>query len=306
MSPRSVAVIILVVLLVLILMGNVSSVRAEDPPEAKFPPQENPDTFMYQGQSLDLYNRHSADLRLTGVWRWRWERNPQCAGDLRPRFLEALENLSLNFPIQFIEAPDGHLVRQSCGQELIRKCASETINCLPDGYPYNLTIYLASISTTYQIVTAVSISLHEMFHALCTWGEQYRRTSDGGFAASQDQTVMNVGPLSRHLIGQLEIDRWNRSCGARSLKNVGQGSFGPDFQYVYYCGALPANTTRVSVLYRDGSTTYWSGIFMEPGVDANGCRGARVWTVPGRVVLLKAENAVDWKTNKTEVVAGRF
>lgn len=293
----------------LVLLACVRVAFAENPIPAKFPPQENLDQFQYQGQSLDKYNKFSAELRQTGIWQWRWEKNPQCSGDLKPLFLQALDDLRKNFPIQFIETPASpHFVRQSCGQELINKCGSELINCLPDSYPYSMNIYLASVSLTYQSITAISISLHEMFHAMCTWGEQYRRTSDGGFAASQDVTVMNVGPLSRHLITVEEINRWNRTCGTTELLEVGQGSFGLDYQYVFFCKGIPERATRVSVLYSDdgGATKYWSGHFAQPGVDANNCRGVQVWVIPGRLVYLKAENAVSWQTLKTEVVAGRY
>lgn len=300
---------ILLIAIFLTVSGGLSVAYADNPTPASFPPQENPDQFQYAGASLDRYNKFSEELRRTGIWLWKWEKKDGCIGDLRPVFLAALADLSKNFPITFIETPSApHFVRQSCGLELVDKCGSESINCLPDSYPYSMNIYLASVSTTYQIGTAISISLHEMFHALCTWNEQYRRTPSGGFAASSDITVMNVGPLSRKLISQPEIDRWNRTCGTYELKEVGQGNFGPDYQYVFFCGGVPERATRVSVLYSDdgGHSTYWAGFFAEPGTDSHGCRGVRVWVIPGRLVYLSSENAVSWQTLKTAKVAGRY
>lgn len=323
MSTRLIAIILIILLLLLILWDRpyahaeppvpLVPVHTANPPDPVFPPQENPDQFMYQGTSLDKYNKFSEALRQNPTWYWRWEKKPECLGDLKPRHLDALEDLARNFPIRFIEqpligpgSPYTHLVRQSCGNELVSKCGAENVNCLPDSYPYNMTIYLASVNTTYQIISAIAVSIHEMFHALCTWNEQYRL--DGQFSSSSDLTVMNTGPLSRHLIGQLERDRWNRTCGTREVKETGQGDFGPDYQYVFFCGGVPERATRVVVLYSDdgGRTNYWSGLVAEPGTDSNGCRGVQVWTITGRIVLLKAENAVSWQTGLTEKIAGRY
>lgn len=287
------------------VLWHVGIVGGADPTPAKFPPQNNPDTFQYQGVSLDVYNPFSGPLRQNAIWRWRFEKNPACPGDVRPYVVTAIQDLTNNFAINFIEDPAGHLIYQNCGPSLAARCGATNINCLGRGFPYDVTIDLSSDLAVYFPETSVSIVEHELLHAMSTWNEQYLRTSGGGFAASDDVTVMNIGPLSRHFIRQDERDRWNRTMGPASLKIAGQGRNPDGRAFVYFCQP-PERTTRVALLYDDGQGIYWSGRYADAGLDANGCRGVLVEERPGRSAYLKSESAVSWKTSYTEVRAGAW
>jgi len=297
---------LLAVVFYIVLIGAVmaAAVRAADAPQATFPPQEREDQFQYAGQSLDVYNSFSAKLRETGVWLWRFEKDSTCIGDVRPYVVTALQNFGDATGIAFIEDNvSGNVIRQSCGPKLAAKCGATNINCLPDSYPYSVAIWLSSDLANYFSVTSVSIVLHEMLHATCTFNEQYRRTADGGFAASEDLTVMNVGPLSRHFWGSEETKRWWRTCGNGELDIFGSGRNASGF-YLYGCRFEPT-ATRLSLLYDDGNGAYWSGIIKPIRADANGCMGLGQFegleAVPGRCYWLKQENAAGWKVSLNEV-----
>lgn len=289
--------------LAVLLALAVGVVRAADPPPAMYPPQQNPDQFQYNGASLDLYNPFSGPLRETGEWHWYFQRNTACVGNVEQYVRLALADLGQTYAINFIEDPvRGHLIYQNCGPALVGRCGATNINCLGRGYPYDVTIDLSSDLATYFEVSSVAVVEHEMLHAMATYDEQY--VKDGTFRASQDVTVMNTGPLSRHYQQQADRDRWNRTMGPRTVKSYGRGA-NAGGEYVYWC-ALDPVATRVAVLYDDGGVVYWSGIQVparlangQPNVDANGCRGQIVYTWPGRRCGIKAETAVSWRTSET-------
>lgn len=300
MSPRQVLIIILITILVLWLLGVVN-VRAADPPPATFPPQENSDTFMYAGASLDRYNPFSGPLRETGVWLWRFERNPACAGNVEQYVRLAIQDLGNTYAINFIEDPNGHLIYQNCGPSLAARCGATNINCLGRGYPYDVTIDLSSDLAGYFEVSSVSIVEHEMLHAMATYNEQYKL--DGSFSPSSDITVMNTGPMSRHYQQQADRERWWRVMGSPMLRTLGYDFNGA--WYVYACN-FDANATRLSVLVdlHDGNGIVWAGVIKPVKPDANGCMGIGVAEglriVVGADYYLKAENAVSWKVSRNE------
>lgn len=302
MTARQVVIVILITILVLFLLGVVKPARAADPPAAQFPPQENSDTFMYAGASLDRYNPFSGPLRETGVWRWRFDKNPACIGDVRRYVDLALQDLGNTYAINFIEDPlNGHLIYQNCGPSLAARCGATNINCLGRGYPYDMTIDLSSDLASYFEISSVAVVEHEMLHAMATWNEQYKM--DGSFSPSSDITVMNTGPLSRHYQQQADRERWWRTMGSPALRTLGYGFNGA--WYVYACN-FDANATRLSVLVdlHDGNGIVWSGVIKPVKADANGCMGIGeaegLRIVVGAEYFLKSENAVSWKVSRNE------
>lgn len=270
--------------------------EASDPPQPQYPPQQNEDTFQYGGASLDRYNPFSGPLRQTGEWRWRFDRNPACAGNVEQYVRLALADLGNTYAINFIEdSLNGHLIYQNCGPSLSARCGATNINCLGRGYPYDVDIDLSSDLASYYEVSSVAVVEHEMLHAMATYNEQYML--DGSFSPSQDITVMNTGPLSRHYQQQADRERWNRTMGPRTVKLYGTdaNAGGP---YVFWCQLDPI-ATRVAILYDDGQGPYWSGIHALPKADANGCQGQFVERRPGRKCGLKAETSVSWRTSDT-------
>lgn len=301
MSVRQVVIVILITILVLWLLGVVN-VRAADAPDAQFPPQQNPDQFMYSGASLDRYNTHSQALRETGVWTWRYDKNPACLGDVRRYVDLAIADLGSTYGITFIEdSNSAHLIYQNCGPSLASRCGATNINCLGRGYPYDVTIDLSSDLATYFDVSSVAVVEHELLHAMATYNEQYKL--DGSFSPSQDVTVMNTGPLSRHYQQQADRERWWRTMGSPALRTLGYGFNGA--WYVYACG-FDANATRLSVLVdkHDGKGIVWSGVLRPIVKDANGCMGVGVREglniIVGAEYYLKQENAAGWKVSLNE------
>lgn len=266
---------------------------ADPPPIANT--QQNPDLFFYQGQSLQQYSADNKALKQTGVWRWRFEPVAGCNSEsIRPAVTAAFGQSS-RYGMQVIEAPGdptAHAVYASCGVAFASKCGGPpVIGCLGRGFPYNNDIDISVDMAAYFDVSQRAIANHELHHATGVWNEQYKL--DGSFGSSNDVTIMNTGPLSRHDLGPQEDARWWRTMGSPELKVTGYAFSGA--WYVWAC-SFDANATRLSVLVdrRDGAGVVWAGVARPVVKDANGCQGIGVVEglniVPGQVYYLKQEN----------------
>lgn len=286
--------------LILALGINDGISRAADPPpRASTQPQE--DTFQYNGQSLDIYNPHSGPLRAIGDWRYRFGRNPACVGDIFPALRQAMDDLTANFAIRFIEDNlNGNLMYANCGPAFRALVGGGIIACLCRGYPGNVTIDFSTDMADFFEVSQLSIALHELFHGMATWHEQYTL---GTFAPSQDVTVMNTGPLSRHRIGQSERERWWRTMGSPELKELGYAYSGA--WYVWAC-QFDAKATRLSVLVdrHDGRGIVWTGVASLIIKNSQGCMGIGIEQdldiAIGAEYYLKQENPSSWRVSLNE------
>lgn len=295
---------ILFLIIVFIIAFWVGQARAD--PQSVSPSQPNPDTFMYQGESLIKYNDADLTLRKTGEWHWFYSVNPVCSGDISQAVSSAITELQSVFAISFIydytPSSSSHKIYANCGTAFSAICGGGgVIGCLGHGFPYNNDIDLSTDMAVYYDLSQTAIVLHEMFHALATFNEQYKL--DGSFSTSPGWIdIMNTGPESRHHVAATEIERWDRVHGPNSLKIVGVGRNDGGF-YVYWCN-LDTKATRVSILYDDGYGSYWSGIITSPVPDRNNCQGQWVQESGGRCYLVKQENPISWSTSYTEVKAG--
>lgn len=112
-------------------------------------------------------------------------------------------------------------VRINCGSTHIAICGSINIFCLGRGYPTNPDVDISDIISQWPYLTRVSILMHEVLgHAIGTWNEQYCGGYEGSgpcrglarFSSTPNWLdIMNTGPNSRHLLGDIELERWERT-----------------------------------------------------------------------------------------------
>jgi hypothetical protein len=284
-----------------------SGVLAANPPQAQYPPQENPDLFQYNGQSLQSYSKDNATLKSTGEWVWRFVDVPGCASESIHSAVSAGFAQYARYGMQIREDPNAgnaHLVYGNCGASFAAICGGPpVIGCLGRGFPYDNTIDISTDMAAYYDVSQRAIANHELAHATFVWNEQYKL--NGSFGSSDDVTIMNTGPNSRHDLGPDEDARVWRTDGSPELKQRGYGFNGA--WYVWGCN-FDANATRLSVLvdYKDGRGIQWAGVIKPVNPDKNGCMGvgaAEGLNIQvGAVYYLKQENPASYLVSKNEVV----
>ncbi len=306
MAGRQIVVIILVVLLILILLQGVS--YAANPPAVPATTQ-NPEVFQYQGQALcNVANcLDSKTLKLTGQWRWRFVSVPGCNSEsIRPAIVAGFSQMS-RYGMTITQAdgdPTAHAVYASCGSAFAAVCGGPpVIGCLGRGYPYNNDIDISTDMAAFFDVSQRAIANHELHHATFVWNEQYKL--DGSFGSSNDVSIMNTGPLSRHDLGPVEDDRTWRTFGSPELQRRDTGYAFSGAWYIWACN-FDANANRLSVLVNrnDGAGVVWAGVAVALVKDSNGCQGVGVSQglniIPGQVYYLKQENPASYRVSLNE------
>ena len=279
---------------------------AADPPLAPST-APNPEVFHYQGRNLQDYSADNKALKQTGQWKWRFVSVPGCNSEsIRPAIVAAFAQSS-RYGMTITQAdgdPTAHAVYASCGSAFAAVCGGPpVIGCLGRGFPYNNDIDISTDMAAYFDVSQRAISNHELHHATGVWAEGYR--TDGSFGASNDASIMNTGPLSRHDLGPVEDARWWRTMGSSELKRENTGYAFSGAWYVWAC-SFDANATRLSVLVDrlDGRGIVWAGVARPIVKDANGCQGIGVQEglniVPGQVYYLKQESPASYLVSFNE------
>lgn len=276
--------------------------------------QPNPDLFQYQGQSLQAYSTDNAALKQTGQWVWRFVDVKGCTSEsIRQTVTDGINEAATAYGINIVERDDlvsSHAVYGNCGSTFASICGGPpVIGCLGRGFPYVNDVDISTDMAAYYDVSQRSIAMHEVIgHAMAVWNEQY--LLDGTFGNSQDVTIMNTGPNSRHDIvdgngvpAPAEANRWWRTMGSPELTTTGYANNGA--WYTYACG-FDANATRVSVLVNrhDGKGLVWAGTIKQLVADKNGCMGIGpvdgLNITAGYAYYLKQENPSSWKVSLNE------
>ena len=293
--------------------SGLTPLGANNPP----PPlagQPNPDLFQYQGQSLAQYSTDNANLKRTGQWVWRFVDVKGCNSEsIRKAVTDGINEAHTAYALDIVER-DGdataHAVYGNCGSSFAAICGGPpVIGCLGRGFPYVNDVDISTDMAAYYDVSQRAIAMHEIIgHAMSVWNEQY--LLDGSFSNSNDVTIMNTGPLSRHDIVNpdgtpvsAEAARWWRTNGSPELTDTGYGYYGQ--WYIWACG-FDFNATRVSVLvdYHDGAGLQWSGVIKPVVKDGNGCMGIGpddgLNIVVGAAYYEKQENPSSWRVSYNE------
>ena len=193
------------------LSTEISS--AEPPPPR--PEQPRPDTFQWNGASLQPYSPVAVLSKANRAASYRIVVEPGCVAGTIPDDLARAEAefLKVGFLLYQVDATASFIVHINCGSEQIRICGGVNIFCLNRSFPYSSDMDISDVLSTYYPETRLAILMHELMHAIATWGEQYALCgADCGFAASPNwRDIMNTGPLSRHGLETIELERWART-----------------------------------------------------------------------------------------------
>ena len=203
----------LIVSALILGVGLPPKISAEPPPPR--PEQTRPDTFQWNGASLQPYSpvwvlskqNHAASYRIVV--------EAGCvAGTIPDDLVRAeAEFLKVGFLLYQVDANASFIVHINCGSEQIRICGGVNVYCLNRSFPYSSDMDISDVLSTYYPETRLSILLHEIMHAIGVWNEQYAACGAScGFAASPNwRDIMNTGPLSRHGLEVIELERWART-----------------------------------------------------------------------------------------------
>lgn len=207
--------------LCVIFVTAASRTIASVPPR---PEQPHPDIFQVAGiTNLQDYSPlHQKAVTVRAV-AYRLITMPGCStGSIPNDLLLMADDLraKTGFNLTRNDSVYDFTVRINCGSEQIRICGAVNIFCLGRGFPQDSDVELSDILSTYQPLTRISVPCHEICgHALEVANEQYcvgYETSGPCQGLTQFTPapnwvdIMNTGPDSRHLLGDIELERWAR------------------------------------------------------------------------------------------------
>lgn len=235
--PRTISILWLATALVLVytLFVAIRPIHAAPAPD---PAQQRPDIFPCVGCNItDKDGDGDADMqdlnpvtiktKQTRMVAFKLVVRPGCTPGSVPADLDRLQvhtQGSVNLLVFRSDELASFTVYVSCGLEHNTKCGGPGVFCLPDGFPYNVNVWISDVISTYFPDSRLSILLHEIVgHAIATWNEQYATCgSSCGFASTPGLVdFMNTGPQSRHGFSESELGRWERTMWP--LTNCGGG-----------------------------------------------------------------------------------
>lgn len=279
-----------------------------DPPLSN---QPNPDVFPCCAGLGPAY----AELFNSTTVRWNYNKNNLCAGSLLNETIEALDRLSqlTGWLVQY-DSSAPMMIYLNCGTNWAAVSGGGTgvAACLCRGYPYNVTIDVNDVVTTYFRDTRVSILLHEIMHAILLWNEQYCYISGRNYTGCSYSNIiantgwhdfMNTGPDSRHYFEYIEIQRIARlidpcySFGC--VAGVGSNGGG---QFVGF--SVPPLASRVAMTaYRPADGSYrWTGkyIAVNHAVTAQGWHVSNWQLEAGEMACINRENGANIKLGRND------
>lgn len=332
--PNNHSLLLLMGIIGVVLLFLVLSLPASADPGPAYSNQPRPDLFpsgVPSHPNLDYYNPLHKQLETSGTVLWDYKISTGCTDQsdygepsIGDSIKAAMDNEYAEFGNVYIWArsagvrPDITL-SVLCGANGTSTLGSGVIGCLCGGnalngqtgfvsYPYSDDIQFLGDMRNYYDVSQISIVLHELFHAIATFNEEYCAGYDanlgctGLYAAVPNwPDIMNTGPDSRHLIGDIERNRWGRVHGSGAPATYGRGD-----GFVWFCGNGTGRGLNVALYSWDGVNDNLDGTHYKYigsialaslPTDRNGCRGMQTtgYVVPGEQACIDFWNAVDWK-----------
>lgn len=211
--------------------------------------QPHQDIFPYQNLDLQTINPVNQKVKAQHTVSYSLQVLSGCSlGSIQDDMnqMAADSQQALGVTIVHDEAHPDLTVYVNCGNGQIAFCGAVTIFCLNHGFPYNDSMDISDILSTYQPITRISILQHEWFHAMATWNEQYCLGTEfsgpcqglSQFANTPNWVdIMNTGPNARHLIGATECDRWDRTMYTPPCEQASVDScapIGPNAQLLFW------------------------------------------------------------------------
>lgn len=283
---RRLAAVLFIVGIFLLITAPVEGVVAPRPT------QPHPDIFPCStGCDLQTLNPVTVKAKSIRAVSYKLQTEPGCTtgtihDDMTTVEQEARDKL--HFTLQRVETAPDFVVRINCGNGQIAICGSVNIYCLGRGFPYVADVDISDLLSTYYFESRISILEHEILgHAVGTWGEQYCLGSETTGSckglvlfspAPGHIDIMNTGPLSRHLLGSTETERWERVmwplvvCSTTGYDECsGRWQFGNGLEWA----PLPA---PYGVWYKDG-VAIWDSC--DPGWGGRHSPLAQAWAHVG-------------------------
>jgi hypothetical protein len=208
-------------------LNNTSLIPSSSPSAAVVRPgQPHHDIFQVSGiTNLQVLNPTNQKVIRREPIRYGLVTMPGCIPGSIPQDLDRATQELVKAEIQLTRSTTqtDFTIRINCGNDHIRICGSINIFCLGRGFPQSCDIDLSDILSNWQELTRLSILLHELMHCLATWNEQYCLGTEvtgpcaglARFTSTPNWSdIMNTGPLSRHGLDPLELERVGRTLYA--------------------------------------------------------------------------------------------
>jgi hypothetical protein len=311
----------LIVAFILFLLGVfllcAPPVAGQEPPPRSNQPK--PDIFPCGTVTCEVFNDLTQKVMFTAEVRYRYQVEPGCiernlGATLQAALVDAKVKLSSSLTFIRDDVNYDLIIRVNCGVKFSAVCGGgAVIGCLGRGFPSNQDVDVTDTMGTFFEISQIAIWLHEVIgHAIGTWNEQYCRIGDLFLACPNWRDVMNVGPESRHLLEEIEIERWHRTmfppAFERCIFNASKPCVGLDVAGagIYWCGrSVKANV--VSIAYDDGvqGDGYWAASLVGNQLrPPNQCDGVSVQIVADRCYYVLMNNYVSYPTRPWWQLAG--
>ena len=247
-----------------------------------------------------------AELRQSGVWRWRYQQAPGVPS-IRQPIEQALGEWAEQTGIRLIYDPSisSNLQYAATSREFtygngLRVGCPGATACL-NAYGRDVDIwYDAQLMATYFARSQVGVALHELGHAMADAGEQYIHTGGGIFCNGDPTTVMSCGIGHALTLKPFDLQTWAIFHGLPKAKFTGTG-FNGGGNYVFWCNADP-NATHVAILaYNILTKGYrWTGVHAPPATDH--CQGWHVDALlrPNEIPCVNIENGANKRLGRND------
>ncbi len=247
-----------------------------------------------------------AELRQTGVWRWRYQ---QASGvpSIRAPIEQASQEWARQTGISVVYDPSASSNLQyaassrefTYGNGLRVGCPGATA-CL-NAYGRDVDIwYDAQLMATYFMRSQVGVGLHKLGHAMADAGEQYIHTGGGIFCNGDPATVMSCGIGHALTLQPFDLQTWAIFHGLPPAKFTGTGFTGGG-NYIFWCETDPVATHVAILAYNTVTKGYrWTGVHAPTATDD--CQGWHVDALlrPNEIPCVNIENGANKRLGRND------